>query len=45
LHAQRKHDVILIAYDGSSEARSATEHAGELLTGEPTTVLTAWSRS
>jgi nucleotide-binding universal stress UspA family protein len=34
--------VILIAYDGSSDARSAIDRAGELLSGEPATVLTVW---
>ena len=35
-------DVILIAYDGSRDPRSAIDHAGELFSGEPTTVLTVW---
>jgi nucleotide-binding universal stress UspA family protein len=34
--------MILICYDGSSDARTAIEHAGELLGGQPTTVLTIW---
>lgn len=34
--------MILIAYDGSSDARSAIDHAGELFRGEPATVLTVW---
>ena len=34
--------MILIAYDGSSDARSAIDRAGELLSGEPATVLTVW---
>jgi nucleotide-binding universal stress UspA family protein len=34
--------VILIAYDGSSDAQAAIEHAGALLRGEPATVLTVW---
>jgi nucleotide-binding universal stress UspA family protein len=34
--------VILIAYDGSQDARSAIDHAGELLSGEPATVVTVW---
>jgi nucleotide-binding universal stress UspA family protein len=34
--------VILIASDGSSDARSAINRAGELLSGEPATVLTVW---
>jgi nucleotide-binding universal stress UspA family protein len=35
-------DVILIAYDGSDDARAAIEQAGALLPGEPATVLTVW---
>jgi hypothetical protein len=31
--------VILICYDGSDDARAAVEHAGELLRGQPATVL------
>jgi nucleotide-binding universal stress UspA family protein len=34
--------VILICYDGSADAQSAIEHAGELLGGQPATVLTVW---
>ncbi|MGZ4325074.1 MAG: universal stress protein, partial [Solirubrobacteraceae bacterium] len=34
--------MILIAYDGSPDARSAIDHAGELFSGEPATVLTVW---
>ena len=34
--------MILIAYDGSPDAGSAIERAGELLSGEPATVLTVW---
>ncbi len=34
--------MVLICYDGSTDARSAIEHAGELLSGEPATVLTVW---
>jgi len=34
--------VILIAYDGSSDSQSAIAGAGELLSGEPATVLTVW---
>ncbi|MGZ4234125.1 MAG: universal stress protein [Solirubrobacteraceae bacterium] len=34
--------MILIAYDGSTDARSAIECAGELFAGEPVTVLTVW---
>jgi nucleotide-binding universal stress UspA family protein len=34
--------MILLCYDGSEDARAAIEHAGELLAGQPTTVLTVW---
>lgn len=34
--------MVLICYDGSPDARSAIEHAGELLDGQPATVLTVW---
>jgi hypothetical protein len=34
--------VILIAYDGSQDAQSAIDHAGELLSGEPAAVVTVW---
>ena len=34
--------MIIIGYDGSQDAKSAIARAGELLTGEPTTVLTVW---
>ncbi len=34
--------MILISYDGSADARTAIEHAGELLGGQPATVLTVW---
>jgi nucleotide-binding universal stress UspA family protein len=34
--------MVLICYDGSTDARSAIEHAGELFSGEPATVLTVW---
>ena len=40
LHAQRKHDEILIADDGSPDSQSAIDGAGDLLSGEPATVLT-----
>jgi len=36
--------VILIAYDGSVDAQAAIDHAGELLKGQPVTVLTVWER-
>jgi nucleotide-binding universal stress UspA family protein len=34
--------VILIAYDGSTHAQSAIDLAGDLMSGEPTTVLSVW---
>ena len=34
--------MILNAYDGSSDAKSAIDGAGELLSGESATVLTVW---
>ncbi|MDQ6606600.1 MAG: universal stress protein [Actinomycetota bacterium] len=34
--------MILICYDGSPDARTAIEHAGELLGGQGATVLTIW---
>ena len=34
--------MILICYDGSIDSRSAIEHAGELLKGQPATILTVW---
>lgn len=34
--------MILIAYDGSDDARAAIERAGELMCGQPATVLTVW---
>ncbi len=34
--------MILICYDGSDDARSAIERAGELLRGQPAIVLTIW---
>jgi nucleotide-binding universal stress UspA family protein len=34
--------MILICYDGSDDARAAVAHAGELLQGQPATVLTIW---
>jgi nucleotide-binding universal stress UspA family protein len=36
--------VILIAYDGSDDAKAAIEQAGKLFPGEPTTVLNVWHR-
>jgi nucleotide-binding universal stress UspA family protein len=34
--------VILVAYDGSADARAAIDHAGALLHGQPAIVLTVW---
>jgi nucleotide-binding universal stress UspA family protein len=34
--------VILLCYDGSSDAKAAIDRAGELLSGQPATVLTVW---
>jgi nucleotide-binding universal stress UspA family protein len=34
--------VILIAYDGSRDAQSAIDLAGDLMSGEPATVLSVW---
>jgi hypothetical protein len=34
--------MILISYDGSTDAKAAIEHPGELLGGQTTTVLTVW---
>jgi nucleotide-binding universal stress UspA family protein len=34
--------MILICYDGSPDARAAIERGGELLSGQPATVLTVW---
>ncbi|MGA9859530.1 MAG: universal stress protein [Solirubrobacteraceae bacterium] len=34
--------MILIAYDGSADARSAIEHAGSLMPGQPAIVLSIW---
>lgn len=34
--------MILIAYDGSKDAQSAVDLAGDLMSGEPTTVLSVW---
>ncbi|MGH2836502.1 MAG: universal stress protein [Solirubrobacteraceae bacterium] len=36
--------MILIAYDGSEDARGAIEHASRLFAGERVTVLTVWQR-
>jgi nucleotide-binding universal stress UspA family protein len=34
--------MILIAYDGSDDAKSAIEQAGSLISGQPVTVVTVW---
>jgi nucleotide-binding universal stress UspA family protein len=34
--------MILIAYDGSPDAKAAVEHAGKLFKGEAATVVTVW---
>jgi nucleotide-binding universal stress UspA family protein len=34
--------VILVCYDGSNDAQCAIDRAGELLSGQPATVLTLW---
>ncbi len=34
--------MILIAYDGSDDAKSAIEQAGALMAGQPATVVTVW---
>jgi nucleotide-binding universal stress UspA family protein len=34
--------MILLCYDGSTDARTAIVHAGKLLGGQPATVLTVW---
>jgi nucleotide-binding universal stress UspA family protein len=34
--------MILIAYDGSADSRAAIDRAGELLSGQPATILTIW---
>jgi nucleotide-binding universal stress UspA family protein len=34
--------LILIAYDGSPDSHAAIEQAGDLLKGEPATILTVW---
>jgi nucleotide-binding universal stress UspA family protein len=36
--------VIVIAYDGSADAQAAIDRTGELLNGQPATVLTVWER-
>ena len=36
--------MILIAYDGSDDAKAAIEQAGKLFPGETATVLTVWER-
>jgi len=34
--------MILIAYDGSDDAKAAIEHAASLMPGQPATVVTVW---
>jgi hypothetical protein len=34
--------MILLCYDGSSDAQCAIDRAGELLRGQPATILTLW---
>lgn len=34
--------MILIAYDGSENAKAAVQHAGTLFSGQPAVVLTVW---
>jgi nucleotide-binding universal stress UspA family protein len=34
--------MIVICYDGSEDSRAAIEKAGDLLRGQPATVLTVW---
>lgn len=34
--------MILIAYDGSDDSKSAIQHAGELMPGQPAVVITVW---
>jgi nucleotide-binding universal stress UspA family protein len=36
--------MILIAYDGSADAKAAIEQAGKLFKGESATVVTVWQR-
>jgi nucleotide-binding universal stress UspA family protein len=36
--------VILIAYDGSDDAKAAIEQSSKLFPGEPATVVTVWQR-
>jgi nucleotide-binding universal stress UspA family protein len=36
--------MILIAYDGSADARAAIEHAGRQFPGQEVTVLSVWQR-
>ena len=34
--------MILICYDGSADAQCAIDRAGELLSGQPSTIFTVW---
>jgi nucleotide-binding universal stress UspA family protein len=36
--------MILIAYDGSADAQAAIDRAGELMKGQPATILSVWER-
>ena len=36
--------MILVAYDGSADAQAAIDRAGELMKGQPATILTVWER-
>ncbi|NRQ36803.1 universal stress protein [Nonomuraea sp. NN258] len=36
--------TILVAYDGSDDAKAAIAFAGEIMRGEPAVVLTVWER-
>jgi nucleotide-binding universal stress UspA family protein len=36
--------MILIAYDGSVDAKEAIQRAGELMRGRPATILTVWEQ-
>jgi hypothetical protein len=35
--------VILICYDGSTDAKEAIAHGARMLQGQPATVLNVWS--
>src|ERR1700730_8459362 len=42
VHRWKDDAVILVCYDGSVDAQSAIDRAGELMPGEPAAVLTVW---